>query len=121
MEQVASGKLRVLAATGRERITALPDVPTVAEYGNGIAASDFKDFDVSGWLGLLAPAHTPPDAISRLTTLFISALQRPELKPKLIPQGLYPAPICGAPFADQLKKDFDYYGRVIREAKIGAE
>jgi len=121
MEQVASGKLRVLAATGRERIRALPDVPTVAEYGTGIAASGFKDFDVSGWLGLLAPAHTPQDAIARLTTLFISALQTPELKPKLIPQGLYPEPICGAPFAVQLKKDFDYYGRVIREAKIGAE
>src|SRR5262249_11299542 len=51
MEQVKSGKFRVLATTGRERIAALPNVPTVAEYGASTpTASGFRDFDVSAWL-----------------------------------------------------------------------
>jgi tripartite-type tricarboxylate transporter receptor subunit TctC len=119
MEQVASGKLRVLAVTGRERIAPLPDVPTVAEYGGSIADSGYKDFDVSGWLGLLAPAHTPPDVVADLQMRFASALQTPELKSKLLPLAQYADGTCGAAFAAQLKKDYEYYGRVVHEAKIG--
>jgi hypothetical protein len=53
--------------------------------------------------------------------LFVSALQVPELNAKLLSQGLYPDNTCGSAFADRLKSEFDYYGRVIREANIGAQ
>jgi tripartite-type tricarboxylate transporter receptor subunit TctC len=119
MEQVASGKLRVLAVIGRERIASLPGVPTVAEYGSSIADFGYKDFDLSAWLGVLAPAHTPPDAIANLSMHFVSALEAPELNSKLLPQALYPDSTCGPAFAARLKKDYEYYGRVIRDAKIG--
>jgi tripartite-type tricarboxylate transporter receptor subunit TctC len=122
MEQVKSGSFRALATTGRERIATLPEVPTVAQYGatTGVL-SGFRDFDVSAWLGLFAPAHTPRDVTAHLSALFLSALQVPELKAKLLSQGLYPDNTCGPDFADRLKNEFDYYGHVIHEAKIGAQ
>jgi tripartite-type tricarboxylate transporter receptor subunit TctC len=122
MEQVRSGRFRVLITTGRERIAALPDVPTLGEYGARTpAASDFRDFDVSAWLGALAPARTPQDVVTHLSALFRSALQAPELNAKLLSQGLYPDNTCGPAFAARLKNEFDYYSRVIREANIGAQ
>jgi tripartite-type tricarboxylate transporter receptor subunit TctC len=119
MEHSVSGKLRVLATTGRQRIAALQNVPTIAEYGRGTnSTGGYNEFDVSAWIGLVAPARTPTDQIEYLSRLFASALQTPELTAKLLAQGLYPDGTCGAPFATQLKKDYQYYGRVIREAKI---
>jgi tripartite-type tricarboxylate transporter receptor subunit TctC len=122
MEQVASGKLRVIAAIGRERIAALPVAPTVAEYGgDSVQASGYRDFDVSAWLGVLAPAGTPQDSIASLSKLLVAALRTPELTSTLIQQGLYPDGACGSAFATRLKKDYEFYGRVIREEKIGSE
>jgi tripartite-type tricarboxylate transporter receptor subunit TctC len=122
MEQVRSGRFRVLVTTGGERIPALPDVPTLGEYGVSTpAASGFRDFDVSAWLGALAPAGTPQDVVTHLIALFMSALQAPELKAKLLSQGLYTDSTCGSAFAARLRNEFDYYGRIIREANIGAQ
>jgi tripartite-type tricarboxylate transporter receptor subunit TctC len=119
MEQVSSRRLRALATTGRERIAAMPNLPAIAEYGSGGSPqSEYRDFDVFGWLGLLAPARTPHDQIDYLTDLFKSALQTPELQARLLGQGLYPEVSCGAAFAQRLKTDYEYYGRVIREAGI---
>ena len=122
MEQVKSGRFRVLATAGRERIEALPDVPTLSEYAVSTpASSGFRDFDISGWLGALAPARTPQDVVTHLSGLFVSALRAPELNAKLLSQGLYPDNTCGPAFAARLKNEFVYYGRVIREANIGAQ
>ncbi len=118
MEQLSSGKLRGLATTGRERIAAMPALPAVAEFGGSNSDSDYKDFHVAGWLGLLAPARTPRDQVDDLTGLFLSALQKPELNARLVAQGLYPDTTCGDAFARRLRKEYDYYGRVIREARI---
>jgi tripartite-type tricarboxylate transporter receptor subunit TctC len=122
MEQVRSGKFRVLAATGRERIAASPAVPTVAEYGSGsVPTSGFKDFDASAWIGVLGPAGTPQNTIAYLTKLFVTALRTPEVTSKLTQQGLYPDGTCGSAFAARLKADYEYYGHVIREENIKAE
>jgi tripartite-type tricarboxylate transporter receptor subunit TctC len=50
---------------------------------------------------------------------FVSALAMPEVKSKLLAQAFYPDGACGSAFAARLKKEYEYYGRVIREAKIG--
>ena len=122
MEQVKSGTLRALAVTERARIAPLPDVPTIAESGyEGFAESGYKDFEASGWLGVLAPAGTPKEVIAHLSTLFASALQAPEVKSKLLPQGLYPVGSCGADFGSYIRKKYDENARVIREANIKVE
>jgi tripartite-type tricarboxylate transporter receptor subunit TctC len=122
MEQMSSGKFRALATTGRQRITAIPNLLAIAEYdSDGSPQSEYKDFDIFGWFGLLAPARTPRDQLDYLTGLFTSAIQTPELSAKLIAQGIYPEVACSAVFAQRIKTDYAYYGRVIRDARIGGQ
>jgi tripartite-type tricarboxylate transporter receptor subunit TctC len=113
-EQLRSGKVRALASATPTRIATLPDVPTIAESG-------FKDFEAEIWFGVVAPAHTPKATAAELAGWFTAAMQAPEVKPKLALQALSPVAKCGADFTAHLRKQFDDYGRVIREANIKAE
>ena len=114
-EQLKAGQLRALATASRTRIEALPDVPTVAESG-------YKDFEVDIWDGLVAPAKTPKETISQLSGLFAAVMQVPDVKAKLVAQGLYPVDsMCGTEFDALMRKQYDEYGRVIREANIKSE
>lgn len=111
---VQAGKLRVLAVATSSRIESLPDLPTVAESG-------FKEYEADVWFGLVAPAKTPKDVVSQLAGWFSAAMRVPEVKAKLAAQGLLPVGTCGEDFAVHLRKQYDEYGRVIREAGIKAE
>jgi tripartite-type tricarboxylate transporter receptor subunit TctC len=113
-QQLKAGTLRAIAAGKRSRIEPLPDLPTVAEQG-------FKDYDVDAWFGVLAPAKTPKDMVTQHAQWFTAAMQVPDAKEKLAAQGLYPVAACGADFAAHLRRQFDDYGRVIREANIKGE
>ncbi len=113
-QQLKAGTLRAIAAGKRSRIEPLLDLPTVAEQG-------FKDYDVDAWFAALAPAKTPNDAVAQLAQWFTAAMQVPEAKEKLAAQGLYPVAACGADFTAHLRRQFDDYGRVIREANIKGE
>jgi tripartite-type tricarboxylate transporter receptor subunit TctC len=113
-EQIATGRLRALAAATANRIEALPDVPTAAEAG-------FKDFVLDNWFGVVAPARTPKEIVTQIAGWFVAALQQPDIKAKLAVQGLYPVGTCGADFAAMLRKQNEDYGRAIREMNIRAE
>jgi tripartite-type tricarboxylate transporter receptor subunit TctC len=113
-EQLKAGKLRALATWSRTRIEPLPEVPTVAESG-------YKEYEMDEWNGVLAPARTPKNVVSQRAEWFTAALQAPEVKRKLVAQGLYPVGMCGADFGGLLRKQYDDFGRVIREANIKAE
>jgi tripartite-type tricarboxylate transporter receptor subunit TctC len=112
--QLKAGNLRALATASPKRVEALPDVPTVAEFG-------YKDYEVNFWGGIFAPANTPTSTVARLATWFTAALQAPEMREKLLVQGFYPAAICGADFRALLRKQYDDYERIIRELKIGVD
>lgn len=112
-EQLKVGALRALAIASRTRAESLAEVPTIAESG-------YKDFEAEGWYGLVAPAGTPKEAVSQLVGWFSAALQVPEVKTKLAVQGLYPVGMCGADFGAFIRKQYDEYGRAIREANIKA-
>jgi len=113
-EQINAGKLRALAVAAPRRVEALPDVPTVAEAG-------YKDFALENWFGVIAPAKTPRDIAAQFAGWFTSALQVPDIRTKLVAQGLYPVGACGADFAALLRKQYDDFGRIIREVNIKAE
>jgi tripartite-type tricarboxylate transporter receptor subunit TctC len=112
-EHLKSGNLRALAVTSKVRIPFLSELPTVAET--------YADFEVDFWWGLFAPAQTPKTTVADLVQWFKGALDAEELKAKLTALGFFPAGICGAPFAELLRKQSDDYGRVIREAHIKAD
>jgi tripartite-type tricarboxylate transporter receptor subunit TctC len=114
VEQLNAGTLRALATTGTKRIEPLPDVPTVAESG-------YKGYDVQVWFGLAAPAGTPKNMVTEFADWFTAAMQAPEVKPKLIKLGLYPVGLCGADFAAHMRKQYEEYARIIRDANIKAQ
>ena len=80
LPHVRSGRIRALAVTSLARIAVLPDVPTLHELG-------LKDFDAVGWNGLLAPAGTPREIVSRLHAEVVRVLAIPEVRDQLTSQG----------------------------------
>jgi tripartite-type tricarboxylate transporter receptor subunit TctC len=113
-EHIKAGKLRALAAGSRVRIDSLPEVPTTAEAGYG-------DIEGEIWNWLLAPAGTPKEAVVQLRDWFNAAMQAPEVKTKLLLQGFVPVTMCGPEFAAYVRKQYEDYGRIIREANIKAQ
>lgn len=80
MANIKAGKLRAIAATGPQRWSLLPDVPTVAEQG-------VAGYDVQSWAGLMAPAGTPRPIVDRLNAEVQKALLVPALKTRLEEMG----------------------------------
>jgi len=109
--QIRSGALHALAISARTRLDSVPDVPTVDESG-------YKGYEADIWYGLFAPAGTPPEVTARLAGWFAAAVQDAGIKAKLAAQGLRPVGICGSEFREQVRRQYDEFGRVIREAGI---
>jgi tripartite-type tricarboxylate transporter receptor subunit TctC len=80
LPQIQAGKLKGLATTGSQRSMALPDLPTMAEAG-------VPEFELTGWIGIFAPAKTPEDIISTLNAAFARAMGDPQMKERLQQQG----------------------------------
>jgi tripartite-type tricarboxylate transporter receptor subunit TctC len=114
IEQVKSGTLRALAVASLSRIEALPDVPTVAELG-------YKNYEAELWYGVVAPAHTPSAIVSQLIDQFASALNALKVKTELAAQGIFPVGRCGAEFGTLLRRQYEDYGRIIRQANMRAD
>jgi tripartite-type tricarboxylate transporter receptor subunit TctC len=111
---LSAGKLRALATASRTRVEMLREVPTIAESG-------YQDYEADLWFGMFAPAKTSKDMVSRLAGWFSAALEASEIKAKLVAQGLYPVGMCGGDFATYLRKQYDDYGGIIRDANIKVE
>jgi tripartite-type tricarboxylate transporter receptor subunit TctC len=78
--QIAAGKIRPLAVTGAKRLPELPEVPTVAESG-------FPGFEAYSWIGIFAPAATPPETLHKLTEQFRATLNSPDVHSQLTQAG----------------------------------
>jgi tripartite-type tricarboxylate transporter receptor subunit TctC len=113
--QVRGGKARALAVTVAERLPQLPDVPTLAEAG-------FTDFNVTDWVGILAPKGTPPETRERIHRAFVAAFADAEAQERLRNATILPAakPLGPAEFADFLRREVDKWAKVVREAGISA-
>jgi tripartite-type tricarboxylate transporter receptor subunit TctC len=111
VSQLDSGTLRGLVTTSRARVEALPNVPTLGETG-------ISNYEADIFYGIVAPAKTPPEALTQLSGWFSSAVKAPDMKPKLAQQGLFPVGTCGAEFGAYLRRQGEEYSRIIREANI---
>jgi tripartite-type tricarboxylate transporter receptor subunit TctC len=111
VEQVKANTLRALATASPTRIKQMPNVPTVAESG-------FKDYESEIWFGVMAPANTPNVIVSQLAAWFTAALQAPAIQPKLETLGLLTVGLCGADFDAFIHKQYEKYGRALRETNF---
>ena len=108
---VKSGKLKAIAVSSAQRTGALPDVPTFIQGG-------VSDFVVNSWVGLLAPAKTPPAVLKRLSTELTAVLSAPVVKEKLAGLGIDATPGTAEQFGEQLRRDLARYGPVVKAAGI---
>ncbi|HET7671028.1 MAG TPA: tripartite tricarboxylate transporter substrate binding protein [Burkholderiales bacterium] len=114
LSHVKSGKLKALGIGSTKRFEGLPDVPTIAESG-------VPGFEAGGFLGLVAPAGTPPAVINALNAAGQKSLALPDVRERLL--GLASPPVGGSPeqFAAHIKREIDKWARVIRTANIKPE
>lgn len=112
--QVKAGRLKPIAVSSAQRSRSLPDVPTFIESG-------VPDFEVNSWVGLLAPAKTPKAIIDKLNAELNAVLNDPETRDKLNVMGIAATPGAPEKFGDEMKRDLQRYGPVVKAAGIKVE
>ncbi|AKQ59186.1 tripartite tricarboxylate transporter substrate binding protein BugE [Bordetella hinzii] len=108
---VKSGHLRALAITGNARNPRLPELPTFAELG-------YRDYDVTAWYGVVAPAGLPDAVRNKLAKAFAQAVRDPATAAKMEEAGAFPLGNTPAEFAAQIRTEKDRWQRVIQQADI---
>ena len=108
MPHIKAGKLKALAVTSSQRSAVLPDVPTIEEAGK------LKGYEASSWFGLLAPAGTPPEVVSRLQQETAKALNSPAIKEKLLAQGAIPSGNTPQEFARLIDAEIKKWAQVVK-------
>lgn len=114
LPQVRAGKVRALAVSGNTRLASAPEIPTVAEAG-------VPGYSVSGWLGIVAPAGTPPDRVAKLNAAFNQALAVPEVHAKLVEQGSAVIPGTPEDFGALIRGEYYRWSKVVDQAKLAAD
>jgi tripartite-type tricarboxylate transporter receptor subunit TctC len=114
VQHLPGGKLRALAVTSRERSDLLKDVPTMIESG-------FPDFDMTGGMGVFAPAATPKETIDRLSTEIVRTLQLPEVRQGLIRDGFMVTASGPREYGAFVRTKMQQIQKIAREANIKVE
>lgn len=111
---VQAGRLRMLAQTGLKRSPVVANVPTMAESG-------LPGFEIIGFFGVMAPAGTPREIVTRLNGDLAKAMSRPDVRDKYATQALDPGTLTADQYAAFIKEQAVKFGRIIREARITAK
>jgi tripartite-type tricarboxylate transporter receptor subunit TctC len=111
---IKAGKLKALAITSKNRVSAMPDVPTLQESGVTGAES-------GSWIGLLAPAGTPKAIVEKISKSLQQAVALPEVQQQLIGQGALAKSGTPADFAQLIATDRKRYARIIIDNKLTAD
>ncbi|WP_291853871.1 Bug family tripartite tricarboxylate transporter substrate binding protein [Bradyrhizobium sp.] len=113
VEAHKAGRIRVLATSGRERSTALPEVPTFTESGYAIRGE--------GWYGVYAPAKTPVKVVSQLNQAVVEAVRNPEFSKRLAPLGVRTTGTSAEEFVRIQKTDSELWGPVVKASGFKPE
>lgn len=108
---LASGRMKVIGVTGKNRVASLPNVPTLAEQG-------FPDVDVGGWFVMVGPKGLPPAQVKRLHEAVVAAFNDPEVKAAMAKQNNEIAPTSPEVAATMLKAEQERYARLVAKASI---
>jgi tripartite-type tricarboxylate transporter receptor subunit TctC len=110
---IKSGKIRAIAVTSAKRTEFMPEVPTIAESG-------FPGFEATNWYAYVLPAKTPGEIVERWNRELVKILNDPAVRKALLDQGMEPAPGTRAELAAYIKREYDTWARVVKEANITA-
>jgi tripartite-type tricarboxylate transporter receptor subunit TctC len=114
LANIRAGQLRALAVTGKKRVEALPDVPTMDEAG-------VRGYEATLWFALVAPAKLPAAMTARLNREVTEILNTAEMKDTLAQQGFVGEPGPPEALADQIRADIAKWREVIPKAGISAQ
>ncbi len=114
MSHIRSGRLRAIMLSGDTRLAVLPELPTASESG-------LKGFVVNIWYGLLAPAATPRAIVGKLGAEIAKVLTMPDIREKLLSQGMEPFISTPDQFAALIKADLAKFTAIIKSANIKLE
>ena len=101
--------IKPIAVTSKERLSWMPDLPTFAESG-------LPGFESTGWFGIVAPRHTPPEIVNKLNAAFVAALHDPETVKRIRALGSDPMPMTPAEFANFVDIEIAKWGKVVQSA-----
>ena len=107
LAQVKAGRLKALAVTSAKRIGAAPQVPTVAEAG-------LPGYDATGWFGVVMPAGTPADIVGRMNAELVAALNRADMRDRVLAAGAEPSPSTPAQFGELIRSEIDKWAEVVK-------
>jgi tripartite-type tricarboxylate transporter receptor subunit TctC len=114
IKQIEAGKARAIATTGSKRAALLPKVPTIAESG-------YPGYEALNWYAYFGPANMPKEVVARLNETIVKALKTPEATKLLDKQGVEAQPGTPQELAAYVKREYDTWGKVVKEANIKAE
>ncbi len=111
---IQSGKLRGLGIGTLKRSPFLPELPTIAESG-------YPGFEAVGWIGIAAPAQTPPAILDKLNTEMVKILNQPDIKERLNTLAFTPVGDTRAQFAAYIKSEIAKWGKAVKESGAKAD
>jgi tripartite-type tricarboxylate transporter receptor subunit TctC len=111
---IQAGKVRVLGVTSDKRLTAMPQVPTMAEAG-------LPGFEIVAWFGLVGPAGLPPSVVKQLHAAFAHALHAPDIARQFEEQGADAVPDTPEEFSAFMASETDRFGVLIRKLGVKAD
>lgn len=114
LAQVKAGTLRPLAVTSKARSALMPELPTIDESGA-------PDYDLSGWIGLFAPAGTPATVVERLNAEVTRVMQMPEVRDRFRDLGAEPGPMKPAEYTAWVQGEVNKWTKLAREAGLQPE
>jgi tripartite-type tricarboxylate transporter receptor subunit TctC len=109
---IQSKQIKVLAVTTKERLEAMPDLPTMEEAG-------LPGYESIGWFGFVAPAGTPTEIIAKLNGAIVTALKDPGMLERTRSLGAIPMPFSPAEFARHIRSEYEKWAAVV--AQTGAK
>jgi tripartite-type tricarboxylate transporter receptor subunit TctC len=111
---VKGGRLRAVAVTSSQRSSFMPELPTVAESG-------LPGYEASTWYGVIAPAGTPRAIVARLNNEIVKVLALPEVKDRLVTQGIDPIGNTPEQFAAYIRSEIVKWAKIIKSTGVTAE
>jgi tripartite-type tricarboxylate transporter receptor subunit TctC len=108
---LASGRMKAIGVMGKQRVSSLPDVPTIAEQG-------FPEVDVAGWFAMVGPKGLPAAQVERLHKAIEATFNDPEVKATMAKQDNFISPTGPDVAAKFLRQEQDRYARLVAKANI---